>query len=144
MFLLICFGDRSSHQRCSVKKLFLKIWPISSENTCVGFLFLLCCRPFKPFWRTSVNDCFCGEHSSQSCIIQSRFKSLLFGLHVFFAFFRNKFLINLRRQFRVRKIYFLCVKFFVHRFIRDLQLFRKCVTYVLVCSFIKTYSLKGC
>ena len=38
-------------------------------------------------------------------IIQSRFKSRLFGLHVFFAFFKSKILINLRPQFRVRKIF---------------------------------------
>ena len=36
-------------------------------------------------------------------LIQSRFKLRLLSLHVFFAFF-SKFLINLRRRFRVRKI----------------------------------------
>ena len=56
----------------------------------------------------------------------------------------SKFLINLRRQFRVRKIFrtqlfagfevILCLKL----------LFRKCVTYVAGCSFIKTCSLTGC
>ena len=56
----------------------------------------------------------------------------------------SKFLINLRRQFRVRKILrtkllvgfevILCIKL----------LFRKCVTYVAGCSFIKTCSLTGC
>ena len=56
----------------------------------------------------------------------------------------SKFLINLRRQFRVRKIFrtqlfagfevILCLKL----------LFRKCVTYVVGCSFIKTCSLTGC
>ena len=35
----------------------------------------------------------------------------------------SKFLINLRRQFRVRKIFFVCVKFFVYKFLRDLQSF---------------------
>ena len=38
-------------------------------------------------------------------LIQSRFKLRLLSLHVFFALnFWSKFLINLRRQFRVRKI----------------------------------------
>ena len=31
--------NRSSRQRCSVKKVFLKISKISQENTCVGVLF---------------------------------------------------------------------------------------------------------
>ena len=35
-------------------------------------------------------------------LIQSRFKSLLFGLHVFLRFSGSNFLINLRRQFRAR------------------------------------------
>ena len=38
-------------------------------------------------------------------LIQSRFKSLLFGLHVFLRFSGSNFLINLRRQFRARKIF---------------------------------------
>ena len=57
----------------------------------------------------------------------------------------SKFLINLRRQFRVRKtlvqawicsLFILCLKL----------LFRKSVTYVLGCSFIKICSLTlaGC
>ena len=36
LFLLISFGDRSSHQGCFVKKMFLNISQISQENTCVG------------------------------------------------------------------------------------------------------------
>ena len=35
----------------------------------------------------------------------------------------SKFLINLRRQFRVRKIFFVYVKFFVHKVLRDSQSF---------------------
>ena len=35
----------------------------------------------------------------------------------------SKFLINLRRQFRVRKISFVYVKFFVHKVLRDSQSF---------------------
>ena len=56
----------------------------------------------------------------------------------------SKFLINLPRQFRVRKIFrtqlfagfevILCLKL----------LFRKCETYVAGCSFTKTYLLTGC
>ena len=56
----------------------------------------------------------------------------------------SKFLINLRQQFRVRKIFrtqlfvgfevILCLKL----------LFRKCVTYAAGCSFTKTCSLTGC
>ena len=44
-------------------------------------------------------------------IIQLQFKSLLFGLHVFFAFF-SKFLIDLWRQFRRRKTFFCVQKIF--------------------------------
>ena len=63
--------------------------------------------------------------------IQSRFKSWLFGLHVFFVFSGGNF------------VY---VRFFVHKFLQGLQsfhlvlklLFGKCVTHVLGCSFIKT------
>ena len=33
LFLLICFGDRHSHKRCSIKKLSLKISQISLEKT---------------------------------------------------------------------------------------------------------------
>ena len=56
----------------------------------------------------------------------------------------SKFLINLRRQFHVRKIFrtqlfaglevILCLKL----------LFRKCVTYLAGCCFTKTCSLTGC
>ena len=35
----------------------------------------------------------------------------------------SKFLINLRRQFRVGKIFFVYVKFSVHKFLRDLRSF---------------------
>ena len=64
----------------------------------------------------------------------------------------SKFLISLRRQFRVRKIFCVYVKFFVFKVSQDLHLFilclkllfRKCVTYVVGCSFIKTCPLTGC
>ena len=56
----------------------------------------------------------------------------------YLRFSGSKFLINLRRQFRVRKIFrtqvfagfacILCLKL----------LYQKCVTYVVGCSFIKT------
>ena len=39
LFLLICFCDRSSHHRCSVKEMLLKISLISQENTCLGVCF---------------------------------------------------------------------------------------------------------
>ena len=39
LFLLICLGDRSSHHRCSIKKVFLKISQISQENTTLESLF---------------------------------------------------------------------------------------------------------
>ena len=39
LFLLICFGDRSSHHRCSVKEMLLKISLISQESTCLGVCF---------------------------------------------------------------------------------------------------------
>ena len=39
LFLLISFGDRSSHQGCFVKNMFLNISQISQENTCVGVSF---------------------------------------------------------------------------------------------------------
>ena len=35
----------------------------------------------------------------------------------------SKFLVKLRRQFRIRKIFFVYVKFFVHKFWRELQSF---------------------
>ena len=37
------------------------------------------------------------------------------------SFSGSKFLLNLRRQFRVGKIFFVYTKFSVHRFLRDLQ-----------------------
>ena len=41
-----------------------------------------------------------------------------------FRFSGSKILINLRRQFRVRKIFFVYVKLSVHKFFRDLRSFR--------------------
>ena len=49
----------------------------------------------------------------------------------------SQFLINLRRQFCVRKIFFAYVKFFVYKFSLDSQ------SFILGCSFIKTCSLTG-
>ena len=59
----------------------------------------------------------------------------------------SKFLIKLRRQFRVCK--FFCTQIscgVCSLFILCLKqlLFRKCVNYVLGCSLIKTCSLTGC
>ena len=59
-------------------------------------------------------------------------------------FSRSKFLINLRRQFRVRKI-FRTQLFAGFEAILCLNLlFRKCVTYVAGYSFTKTCLLTGC
>ena len=38
--------------RCSIKKLFLKILPYSQENTCVGVSFLIKIRAFSPAKKT--------------------------------------------------------------------------------------------
>ena len=57
----------------------------------------------------------------------------------------SKFLINLRRLFRVRKIF--CSPGFAGFTVLILYLkllFRKCTTYGVGCSFIKTCSLTGC
>ena len=56
----------------------------------------------------------------------------------------SKFLINARRQFRVRKIFRtqLFAGFEAILFLK--LLFRKCVTYVAGCSFTKSCSLTGC
>ena len=40
--------SRSSHRRCSVKKVFLKISQISQESTCVRVSFWQSCRPSDP------------------------------------------------------------------------------------------------
>ena len=40
--------NRSSHRRCSIKKLFLKISQYSQENTCVGIFFLIKLQPYRP------------------------------------------------------------------------------------------------
>ena len=85
-------------------------------------------------------------------VIQSRFKSLLFGLHISLRFSGSKFLINLRRLFLVHN-FFSCTWNFSYTsfcgicglFILCLKLlFQKCVTYVLRCPFIKICWLAGC
>ena len=78
--------------------------------------------------------CFFNGYLNHGCLVY------MFSLR----FSGIKFLINLRRQFRVRKIFrtqvfagfaacILCLKL----------LYRKCGTYVVGCSFIKTCSLTG-
>ena len=65
----------------------------------------------------------------------------MFSLH----FSGSQFLINLQQQFRVRKIFRTQVFTGFAVFILCLKLlFRKCVTYVVGCSFIKTCSLTVC
>ena len=56
-YWLVLFGitqklNRSSHRRCSIKKLFLKISQNSQENTCprVSFLIKLQSRPWLQKW----------------------------------------------------------------------------------------------
>ena len=112
---------------CSSKNLFWKYWQIywrtptpkcvlnkvalqlywNHTSTCV------LCRKFSAYFQNRFSEeQLWGTASVKACyifrvyyIIQSRFKSPLFGLLVFFAFFRNKILRNLRRHFRVRKIF---------------------------------------
>ena len=60
-----------------------------------------------------------------------------------FRFSGSKFLINLRWQFRERKILRDLLPFYF-AFTFCILLFRKCVTYVVGCYFIKTCSLTGC
>ena len=65
----------------------------------------------------------------------------MFSLH----FSGSQFLINLQQQFRVRKIFRTQVFTGFAVFILCLKLlFRKCLTYVVGCSFIKTCSLTVC
>ena len=45
---------RSSHQRCSLKKMFLKILIISQENICVGVSFLIKLQAWKRDFNTDV------------------------------------------------------------------------------------------
>ena len=52
----------------------------------------------------------------------------------------SKFLINLRRQFRVRKIFFVHVKFFVHKVLRDSQSFH----FALKINISKMRNLSKC
>ena len=46
--------SRISHRRCSVKKIFLKIYKISRENICVG----VC---FKLYWKETPTQSFASE-----------------------------------------------------------------------------------
>ena len=39
LVLFICFGNKSSHHKCSFKKVFLKILQISQEKNCLGVSF---------------------------------------------------------------------------------------------------------
>ena len=40
MIIRVCFTEKSSYRRSSIKKLFLKISQYSQENTCFGVSFL--------------------------------------------------------------------------------------------------------
>ena len=62
-------------------------------------------------------------------------------VYIFFLrFSESKFLINLRRQFRVRKIFFVYVKFFVHKILRDSQSFH----FALKINISKMLNLSKC
>ena len=68
-----CLKDKSSHRRCSIKKLFLKISQCSQENTFVGISFSIKLQVYQKktpthvlsfeiceifIWKTSANSCF--------------------------------------------------------------------------------------
>ena len=58
---------RSSHQKCSQKKLFLKISQYSLEKTCAGVSFLM--KIFEHlFWKKSVKKCFWTRHKENVII----------------------------------------------------------------------------
>ena len=84
--------SRSSHRKCSIKKVILKISQILQENTCVGASYnLLLAWSLKPatlielrlrhsffpvnfaklsrklFYRTSPSDCFCKYQQTECC-----------------------------------------------------------------------------
>ena len=85
-------------------------------------------------------------------LIQSQFRWRWFGFHVFFWFFRKWIFDKSTATISCTKNFFLHVKFFVYKFLRDLQpfhfvfeiTFSKMRKYVLGCFFIKTCSLTGC
>ena len=84
--------------------------------------------------------CFINRDANRGCLVYM-FSSRFLG---------SKFLINLRRQCRVVK--FVCArKIFRSQVFAGFAcilcsklLYRKCVTYAVGCSFIKTCSLTGC
>ena len=88
-FELVSPGLRGSHQRCSIKKVFLKILQNSQENTCarVSFLIILQMPPanFKNtfftehHWTTPSVDWEGIHHPSQSSLILTLFRMGLFG-----------------------------------------------------------------
>ena len=55
-----CASTRSSHRRCSIKKVFLKILPNLQENTCGTGVFLSSLQIFYEhfFYRTPAGDCY--------------------------------------------------------------------------------------
>ena len=74
-------------------------------------------------------DMYFNRHLNRGCLIY------MFCLR----FSGSKFLINLRRQFRERKFFFVYVKFFIHKNLLDSQSFD-----FVCCSFMKTCLLTGC
>ena len=57
------FPLRSSHRRCSVKKVFLKILQISEVNTCVGV-----CFERRSHWRCSAEKLFLKFFQENTCV----------------------------------------------------------------------------
>ena len=51
---------RSIHQRCSIEKMFFKIFQYSQENTCVGISFSWSCRPsgLQLYWKGCLTQVF--------------------------------------------------------------------------------------
>ena len=103
--------------------------------------YLSICLPFL------MNFCqCCSVMFVYFLFFQSRFKSRLFDLHVFFAFFKKYIFDKFTATISCMKNFFVYLKFFLHKFLRDLQSFhfvfkinisKKCVTY-------KPYSLTVC
>ena len=67
VLLTSCFYSRSSHRRCSIKKMFLKISQNLQENTCVGVSFFIklqasalqSCRPVTQNRFITLLYCLC-------------------------------------------------------------------------------------
>ena len=92
--------SRSSHRRCSVKKIFIKIYKISWENTCVGVVFFKNfikkrlqhrCFPMKfaKFFRISILKNIC----ERQLLLFLRFTKLNHNVFLWLLW-RHRFLYN--------------------------------------------------